>query len=166
MRQFSRFFVPVLGFCMIVMIGCGKNDARYSKIEGVITYNQQPVEGATVTFSPVNYVDGAEPAAGRTDASGRYTLTSSGAVSGGTGILPGEYSVVVKKTTAAPDPDDVAFSAGKITYDELQARKAKSNRSPVITHLVPEKYGRSSTSGLKATVVSGKNPPFDFDLAN
>jgi len=118
MRQFSCFFAVIAGFYVFAMIGCNNPDAKYTRVEGVVTYNQQPVEGAIVMFLPANHAESAEPAAGSTDANGRYTLTSSGAVDGGRGILPGEYSVTVRKSVVPPDPDQAAYDQGQITYDQ------------------------------------------------
>ena len=168
MRQFFRFFVFVIGLYVLAMIGCHNPDARYTKVEGVVTYNQQPVEGASVTFLPKSSGADMEPASGLTDASGKFSLTSSQAIRGGAGILPGEYVILVTKIISPPDPDYDAFAQGEINYDELQARYAKRdpNKIPPPKNHLPEKYSRRDKTDLKAKVESRKNPPFQFDLTD
>ena len=169
--QHNIFFTSILlGLSVLVFAGCKNPDARFVKVEGTITYNGQTVGGANVAFTPVGG-DG-EPAAGKTDASGKYTLTSGGAKSGGTGVLPGEYSVRVWKTesTETQDPDTAAYERGEITYDELQSRRGGGGSSSSVAtqitrkDLLPPKYSKPSTTDLKATVVQGGVSKQDFDL--
>ena len=168
MQRFSRFFVSLLGFFVLVLVGCSNSDSRYTKVEGTVTYNQQPMEGANVTFLPVSAGENNEPAAGRTDAGGKFSLTSSKAVKGGSGILPGEYVVLVSKVVLPPDPDGEAFEQGTITYEELLDRRVKTaaSREAAAKNVLPEKYSQRDKTDLKATVVSGKNSPFTFDLTD
>ena len=169
MQKFLFHFVPIIIACFVLTpIGCSNPDSKYTKVEGVVTYNQQPVAEATVTFLPVSPGSDIESAAGRTDASGRFSLTSSGAVRGGQGILPGEYHVVVTKTRVPSDPDNEAFEQGTITYDELQERKSRRApyQSQPTKNLLPEKYARPDQSNLRAKVEKGKNQTFNFDLTD
>jgi len=161
------FITALISFFVLVLLGCNNPDAKYAKVEGTITYNGQAVEGALVTFSTLDPTG--ESGSGETNAHGKYVLSSPGAVSGGTGVLPGEYTVIVKKTLseATLHPDEIAHNEGKITYEEFQARKERWGQNAGTTYkyteLLPEKYGRP-TSDLRATVSSGRNTPFDFDL--
>jgi len=166
--QHKTFFRTVLlGLFVLVLTGCNNPDAKFAKVEGIITYNGTTVEGASVTFASA---DGAS-ATGTTDANGKYTLTSSGAAGGGSGALPGDYTVIVKKTqtVSTPDPDEEALEKGQITYEQYQQRMAAKgpNAGTKITRteLLPKKYGEP-TSELKATVVKGKNPSIDFALTD
>ena len=165
--QHKIFFATILlGLFVLVSIGCGNPDARFAKVEGKITYKGDAVEGALVTFMST---DGAS-ATGTTDANGKYILTSSGASGGGTGAIPGDYTVLVKKTESIEtrDPDDVALEKGEITYEVHQQRMAAKGPNAGSKferkELLPEKYGKASMTNLKATVVKGKNPPINFDL--
>ena len=166
MRQFHVFFAAIITVCFV--IGCSNPDRKYTKVEGVVIYNQQPVAGASVTFLPVNPGSDTEPAAGRTDANGKFTLTSSGARGGGQGLLAGEYNVVVTKISVPPDPDDEAFAQGTITYNELQERKSRKDpyQSRPATNLLPEKYARAGHTGLRVKVEDGKSQTFNFDLTD
>ena len=169
MQRFTAFFaLTVSGFFVLVLTGCGNPDGRYTKVEGTITYNQQPVEGASVTFAPVNGGEGTEPAAGTTDENGHFVLTSSKAVKGGSGVLPGEYTVLVSKLFTPVDPDYEAFTQKKISFDEYQARLGRKdpNRRESSKHLLPEKYSLRDKTDLKVKVEPRKNSPFQFDLTD
>lgn len=165
-----RFFSPLVlvGLSLLVFTGCNNPDARFAKIEGTVTFNGATVEGANVTFSPTG--DVGEPASGLTDANGKFTLTTPGAESGGSGAVPGEYVVLISKTetTQTTDPDELLEQRKEITYEELQSRlAAKGGSKTTYSHkqVLPRKYDEN-TSPLKATVVKGKNPPFVFELTD
>jgi len=168
--QYNKIFASIfVGLCVLILSGCNNPDSKYSMVEGTITYNGEAVAEATVSFQPVS-PDG-ESASGVTDATGRFTLTSVGATTGGRGALPGEYRVTITKWEATPpDPDEEAYSQGQITYEQLQARlsaRATRGSSSVTTRsLIPERYRTASGSGLTATVTTGRNTPFNFELTD
>ena len=169
MQHNNIFAVIFLALFVLVQIGCSNPDSKYMKVDGTITYKGAPVDGATVIFYPVS--SEGETASGITDAGGRYTVTSPQAVSGGSGVLPGDYIVtVVKREAAPPDPDQVAFEKNEIDYDELQRRlSAKANapgaaRAAAPKDLLPAKYKQQGTSDLKVTVAAGKVSTHNFTL--
>ena len=141
----QRQFLAVALTCSVflVSIGCSNPDSKYAKVTGTITYKQQPVEGANVTFLPVD--SGGEPASGRTDASGTFSLTSSQAVGGGRGVLPGEYLVIVSKRLPPKDPDDP--------------------NEPAV-ELFPAKYSDPGTTDLRVTITRGSTNTPSFDLTD
>ena len=167
--QHNRFFTAAfISFFLLLSAGCSNSDARYVKVEGTITYKGQAIEGATVSFLP-DASDG-EPAAGLTDAEGKYTLTSSNAIGGGTGVLPGTYTVRVVKTqsTVTQDPDE-AEQRGEIDYSELQRRlSAKGGSATKVKHeeMLPKKYSQPSTTPLKNVSVAKGAGTLDFDLTD
>lgn len=140
-------------------------------MEGTITYNGQPVDGASVLFQPLD--PNGEAGAGRTDTSGRFTMTSTHAQRDGAGVLPGEYRVLVtKREVVVPpvDPDRQAFEQGRITYTEYQERQAArptygGGVVPRPVELLPVRYGGPS-SDLQATVERGRNNTFEFALVD
>ena len=166
MKHNHYFTFILVGLLAIGLTGCG-GDTRYSMVEGTVTYNGEPVEGATVSFQPVS-PDG-ESAAGMTDANGRFRLTSTSATVAGRGALPGDYRITIqKREPPPPDPIQAAFDRGEIDYDEMQRRMAA--RGPLATRaasrdLIPARYGQPGTSGLQETVVQGRNA-FTFDLTD
>ena len=166
MQQKNFFAIFLTALFVLSLMGCNP-DSQYAKVEGTITYNGEPLEGATVSFQST--VAGGESASGVTDARGKYSVTSVYAVQGGAGVIPGDYTVTVSKRTRPVDPDEEAYKKGEITYDELQKRNAAK---PLLVgagrseQLIPRKYTVASESGLKASVQKGKNPPFDFALTD
>jgi hypothetical protein len=168
MHHKNFFVILLLGLFVTVLAGCGSPDSKYTKVEGTITYNGQPIEGATVTFAAADSTG--ESAAGITDADGKYTVTSSQALRGGAGVLPGEYVVLVSKRSAPPpDPNQAAFDRGDITYDELQKRKAM--KGPYASGArpkdeLPAKYAQQNQTDLKAAVAKGKTSVHNFELTD
>lgn len=98
----SLFWQTLAPALLIAVTGCGPGGSAAIKtdlVEGVVTLDGQAVEGATVTFVPVQEGAGAA-ATGMTDAAGKYRLTAVGEGQGGAagaGTLPGEYYVGVLK---------------------------------------------------------------------
>ena len=164
MRYFHVFLaMVVVGWFALALIGCSP-DNRYTKVTGTITYKGQVVEGASVSFLP--FSPDAEPAAGRTDANGEFTLTSVYAVKGGKGVLPGEYTVLVVKSEMPPDPLVELFNQGKITSEELEKRQSARVVGLRPIELLPVKYMQPGTTDLKATVEKGKDNTYNFDLTD
>ena len=152
-------------FSLLILVGCANPDARFVRVEGTVTLNGEPVEGAVITF--LSTVADGDSAAGNTDANGRFTMTSSSAAGAGTGVLPGEYTVVISKRDVPPDPDGAAYERGDIDYNELQRRRAaRGMASAPSVELIPMRYTRPSTTDLRASVQPGRNAPFNFDLTN
>ena len=136
-------------------------------IEGIISYNGEPVEGAMVTFQPL--APEGEGGSGLTDSSGRFTVLSSRAVGRQSGIRPGEYRVLVSKLIPPPpDPDEGAFLRGEISSDEFERRQSRRGASggAIFINELPEKYSDPRTSGLQITVNDRRNEPFNFNLTD
>ena len=68
--------------------GCD-DDARVSRVQGVVTLDGEPVADATVTFMPS---EGGRPAFGITGSDGSYELTTFNA---GDGALLGSHAVAI-----------------------------------------------------------------------
>lgn len=141
-------FAPLM-FCvsLLMFAGCSGSDSGESlgaSVSGTVTYNGNPVEGAMVTFRPAS--EGAQGAFARTDAEGKYELSSSAAAT--SGVVPGEYNVTVTKTevgesnvASEEDPDYNPYATGQT--------KPKS--------VLPKKYADAKTSDLQFTVSGGEN---------
>ena len=117
-------------------LGCGS--AEYGSVEGQITLDGKPLEGAFVQFFPEAPGTGTV-AYGKTDAQGRYQMTISDAHEG---ILPGTYRVEI--TTAEVAVDDNA-------------------RPYMIPERIPVQYNKKSELRGK-TVIAGETHRLDFDL--
>ncbi|MDR3197198.1 MAG: YbfJ family protein [Planctomycetaceae bacterium] len=149
MEQILRFFI--LFVCLIFVIGCsgGTNAIHTDKVEGTITFEGQPLAGATVNFSPATAGQG-EPSYAQTDENGHYKLqTLLGKPDAGT--IPGDYIVTVLKTESVPTGKQEKGPDMQM-YDVVKSQS-----------VIPESYGDKAKSPFKAAVVSGKNQ-FDFAL--
>jgi hypothetical protein len=137
--------LPIMACLM--MVGCGGNELGTVGVTGTVTYQDQPVAGANVTFMS----EGKPLALGTTDDQGVYTLSTTGSP----GAVPGEHKVYITKMEASEDtgpskPEDM------ITMGP-DAPEAKS--------LIPKKYNNPATSGLSATVTEDASANvFDFPL--
>ncbi len=135
--------------CLVPLVfGCTKS-LNTETVTGTITLDGVPLEGASVSFSPMNPTVG-HPAFGKTDSQGVYKLqTLQGEVDAGT--TPGKYRVAVSKFKQT--------GTGKFT------QSAEHEQIEIMSEelVTPEKYRKAATSGLEAEVVGGKNT-FDFDL--
>ncbi|MCA9131251.1 MAG: hypothetical protein KDB22_29405 [Planctomycetales bacterium] len=89
-----RQCLPVFSLLFVAALGCG--GAQYAPVEGVITLDGNPLEDATVTFTPTGTTGNEiQQSYGRTDAEGRYSLEL---LSGEReGALIGQHKVRVAK---------------------------------------------------------------------
>ncbi len=118
----------------LVTLGCGGNDLGTVEVTGTVTYQEQPVAGAIVTFS----ADG-PLSVGTTNENGVYTLTTAGSP----GAMPGEHKVYISALESSGDtsqlkPEDMEGMTG--------------DNAPEVKSLIPTKYNNPTTSGLTATV--------------
>jgi len=152
-RQLAR--IGILGAISVGLVGCGGGGPKLGKVKGKVTYNGQPVAGATVTFKPSQGPLGI----GTTDASGEFTLTTAGEP----GAVLGDHKVFITKhaaregTTTDMTPEDLA----------KMAREGGGAALALPESEIPTKYANPATSGLTATVTAdaSKNV-FDFALTD
>lgn len=155
----SKVGLTLFTVSMAAALGCSRGPA-IQYVEGLVTLDGQPVEGAIVSFTPSG--PGLR-AAGTTDTSGVYRLNPLTGRAGG-GTLVGDYLVAVRKWDyqdpgPAPDPSD------QKAYAAWQGKSlSAANSEP--TYVTPKAYGDNATSGLKASVKKGRNSgeAFRFDL--
>jgi len=158
MQNIQSFIALML---ILMITGCGPAALQTHFVEGIVTLNGQPLEGAIVTFVPVQETPENVTATGLTDESGRYTLTAIGAtLSGetGRGTLEGEHVVtIVKRETQAAGPR--RGSDGSVVFD----RDGAAEMSTITRLITPQVYSRPDTTTLRATVQRGRNDiPFNM----
>jgi len=92
-----------LAFLPLALAGCGapSGEPALIPVSGTVTLDKKPLAGAVLTFIPTGKTRGGLATA-RTGPDGRYTLQSKA----GSGVLPGEYRVVISKRVM-PDGSDV-----------------------------------------------------------
>jgi hypothetical protein len=119
---------------LLALAGCGDGLRRVS-VQGKLTANGQPLDGAVVQFIPLGATKG-EGGMGRSDRDGHFTLI--GSRGGATGVVPGEYKVRVSRLVArdgTPLPAD-----------------AKQAENPGAKESVPAPYSALEATPLKVTV--------------
>jgi len=172
MTQSRRlFFVLLGGFSLCLLWGCGGKDPHLRKVTGIVTYQGETVAGAAVQFYPVDSVG--EPAAGKSDSSGRYTITAASAQQGGSGTKPGKYKVLVtKKEDMPPDPLLIQLENKEITYKEYMDKSEERKRtqpmpdSGALKSLIPVQYSKIDTTPLEFTVEDKRTNQFDIELTD
>ncbi|HUQ68679.1 MAG TPA: hypothetical protein VM165_04095 [Planctomycetaceae bacterium] len=122
-----------------------------------------PVVGAFVIFSPKQ--QGQPVATGRTDDSGKFSLTT---YNTGDGAVAGDYAVLVSKSSGATEATGAgashdAIASGKVNPGAAHAGGGKSGAAKSESAL-PEKYSDLGTTTLSATVKSGEANAFDLKL--
>ncbi|EAQ82818.1 carboxypeptidase-like regulatory domain-containing protein [Blastopirellula marina] len=119
---------------VVALLGCGGDDIPLGYVEGTVTLDGKPVEGAIVTFVPTE--NEGTTASGRTDADGHYLLM-----------------FTFRREGAMLGTNDVLIDYN--AYDEsLPPNKQRPN-------LFPAQYGRPGA--LTADVQSGRQT-IDFEL--
>jgi hypothetical protein len=127
--------------------GCSKTDPSFVPVSGTITFNDQPLANATVTFIPKDGTPGFG-GLGKTDAAGRYKVR--GSRDDATGIPPGEYRVVISKRLM-PDGSEVPAN------DNTPPMNSPAKES------LSAAYSSMAASTLSASVRPGAGP-IDFAL--
>jgi hypothetical protein len=164
----TLYFVLFLGGSILIFLGCtAQKLSNLVPVDGTVTYNGTPVDGANVMFIPVNSETEIRPAIGTTDVNGHFKMRT---LEPDDGVTPGDFNVIVTKnrdTTppiTPPTPSTTVKNSNKKVENE---GKGPSSRSPdAIQHLLPKKYAVASTSGLKITVTKSGNTGVVFELTD
>jgi len=141
--------VLVVAGVLLGLSGCGKaGTATTAKVTGTVTYKGQPAADASVAFVPE--AGGGRPANGRTDAAGKFTLST---FAPSDGAVPGKHKVIVSEvspTTQGKAPP----MPGMPGYEE----KKKSR--------FPAKYSTPQATTFSADVKVGEKNDFTFDMTD
>lgn len=144
---------------LLLMTGCGRHiGPEVHPVRGIVTLDGDPLEAATVGFTPVDSSTGL-PATGVTDAEGVYTLTTVQGGKPGGGAMIGDYLVTIDKISVEEQPP-------RSRKPSAPGSEPAPPPTPMFRSLIPEAYGRRTTSGLRVTVDRGSNsgPEFNFSL--
>jgi len=139
----------------LVLVGCGTKGLKTNYVEGIVTLDGKPLEGAFIQFIPAA-ADG-KTASGLTDETGKYTLMSDGGGAPDKGALAGDYIVTIAK-------QHVEERAPRVVRVDPAADPRSGPRSEsIVTLITPKQYSEQKTTTLKATVKKGKNKiPFEM----
>jgi len=149
-------FSASLVLVVMVAVGCGGSDGpELHPATGVVTYQNKPLAGATVTFIPAG---AGTFATATTDTEGKYDLKS------GTsrGVVAGKAAVTVTLTQASAGGISSTMTPEQMQQmqmsGKLQEQLDSQNKS-----VIPEHYAQAATSGLNVEVKAGQNE-FNFPL--
>lgn len=152
MKHLPWLALTLLTALTIHSVGCRRgNPLGTVPVEGKVTHNGQPVEGATISYIPEG--DG-RPATAVSGAGGAYSLVTLDY----TGAIPGKYAVVVRKS------DVTAQSTQPVSMEE--ALKLNNRPPPPPKELLPAKYSDATKSPLKVEVKAGQSNKIDLTLAD
>ena len=143
----------VLVLLMVLSLaGCGDGRPAVVPISGTVTLNGDPVEGVTVMFVVEEVADGyARPSAGKTDAQGKFTISTYGNEDG---MPVGKYKVgFIKKELLSKAPEN--------EYSENPEASLKSIKYKWHT---PRNVADPNESGITAEVTKNGLEPATFAL--
>jgi 5-hydroxyisourate hydrolase-like protein (transthyretin family) len=151
------WLVPaLLAVASLGLAGCPKTGSLTGLVpaSGTVTMNGSPVAGATVTFFPTQQGAGVHAASAMTDETGKFQLTT---LTAGDGVMAGNYQVTIMKR-------EVTSKA--YTAEEAQKYMSEHKKPPPVESKdsIAEKFSRSGTSGLTATVSAGAQNVFNFTV--
>ncbi len=153
----SRVYACILAVVAAVCGCSGDTEGRKPThaVSGKVIFNGGPVVGAFVSFAPR---EGQPVATGRTDNSGRYTLTT---YETGDGAVEGNFVAVVTKIAEAKAAD----AGGEHGVDvEIDVSGHGADDEEGSASLLPAKYGSSETSDLEVTVKAGEDNEIELPL--
>ena len=157
------------GFVVILLLpvtfiaaGCGGGGkGKPVKVNGLLTWEDgTAISGATVQF--MSQTEGGRDAMGLTGADGAFDLTTTNS---GDGALPGDYKIVVTKSTAMAvggGGGPPADSNPNKVFSEMMAKSKGSvgKAVPLQKDLLPAIYGNVKTTTLQWKVErSGEKVP-------
>ncbi|MBQ9798994.1 MAG: hypothetical protein IJO40_03550 [Thermoguttaceae bacterium] len=158
------FFTAV--FVASVCVGCGGSGggsrAELVPAAGVVTLNGEPVADATLEFRSATDVPNSL-AAGRTDADGKFTLTTDRP---NDGALPGSYKVVVKKEVQTIDGLTLEEWQKEQGYDGVGDPPEYDKDALVIEQLLPVQYSNAETTPLTLEVPAKGNKKIAVELTD
>lgn len=134
-------------------LGCGSSGPRLVTASGKVTFQGKSIEGASVTFTPIEKGLLAQAV---TDSGGRFSL----ATSGKPGATLGKYLVTITKSNGKlsfqPTPEDL-----------IKAQKENENRTPQTESALPAKYASGKDSGLSFEITGDPaKDVFEINLAD
>lgn len=158
-----------LGICaavLLAMTGCGQSGSVATvPVTGTVTQGGDPVEGAAVTYSPQGE---GHAAAGVTDASGRFVLTTE---TKNDGAAPGSYQVgitkyerTIKEIAPGETDMDAIYAAAEAAGEDISGSGSRKAQDKGPKNLLPEKYKNPTSSGLTAQVTEDGENDHSFDL--
>ncbi|MDR1383197.1 MAG: carboxypeptidase-like regulatory domain-containing protein [Planctomycetaceae bacterium] len=121
-------------------------------VQGVVTRDGVPVNGASVSFSPASGGSNMRAASGQTDAQGQFVLTT---LSPQDGATPGEFIVTVVKFEKYGRPPTKVID--KETGEDMTPPHPEKN-------ILPSKYESRESSDIKVTIPASGDKNVKIEL--
>jgi hypothetical protein len=124
----KKIYVVVLLVCCLLFVGCGQSGLKGLKsCSGVVLKDGKPIDGVTVTFTPISTDAQARGASAETDANGKFQVKTLQ----WDGVLPGKYKVTLSKriTEINPGQESVPDNYKSVTYVEQMGKYADPDQS-------------------------------------
>ncbi len=150
------------GAVAAVLLLAGTGCSRLVKVEGTVTLDGKPLEGATVTFVPAS--GEGKAVGGSTDKDGVFRLTTD---KYGDGIARGEYNVVITITMPPPpnpgiDTSMTSKEAMALGFKAMKKQQEEWKKLGKKLPEIPADYQDASKTPLKVHVPP--DGPVVFDL--
>lgn len=142
-------FVVAAATCLFT--ACAKRGLQVEFVEGIVLVDGQPIEGASINFTPQN---GGLPAFGRTNSRGLFRLTTQQAGRPDAGAVIGDYAVTVSKY-------EYVFPNGQPPVDgDYEGVPQRA--------VIPQRFNDVNRSGLTAEVRKGggRSDRYRFELSS
>lgn len=154
---------------LVLFTGCDSGTPKTVPVSGTVTLKGKPVEGVTVIFSRGQSAIGSgEVAVGKTDANGKFELTSHfGPQASAPGAVAGDYKVTLSKSIPPPNVDPEKYkamvdAANKIS--EVGGMVPANKQPPPLVELFPLEYSNLLKTKLTANVTPSGPNNFDFKV--
>ena len=141
MRTLTRtgLLIAALG----LVAGCGQSGDPLVPVSGRVLVDGKAATGAAIVFHPADATNGTHPVA-QVDANGDFRLTT---IRSGDGAAAGEYRVTLTWYVSPP-----------------RKKNVEGEESPV-RNLIPDKYARSGSTPLTATIRLDGNEPVRIEIS-
>jgi hypothetical protein len=140
----------LLALALDLTPGCGPSGAKLAPVAGKVTLNGEPLEGATVTFTPDPGNPEVTPGGASSGPGGAYRARYGERP----GLAPGKYKVLVVKS---------ALKGGASVPPEFKDDPVMAQISGLTVDALPPEYGNANTTPIAVDVPDGGGT-FDLDV--
>jgi hypothetical protein len=147
----KRFVVLLLSLALPCVGGCHSSGPKMVRIHGTVYYNGKPLTNVTqgiVRYLPKDTAAGEREATGRIQPDGSFAMTT---FKSDDGVVVGDYDITVS-----------AYATAELSREQTESGQHAAG--PKL--LIPNRYRKPDTSGLKDTVDSGHSGSKKLELTD